>query len=387
MKTSLTFKRVACALLATAAVGAIADPVADLAAGTNLNAKCTNGTFTYTIAGFGQTLPLMPSPPASVSKAAGSLNCTANLGTLFPQFGVSASLVMTGTNLGGGKLKWSLTAPSLVGQTVAVHIGPNTVNLTVSAVGGTLQDSARTLADPILDSFAGIFRTVSFYPNTSTSGLLIKGKVNGTDASLLITPIVAGIGGVAATQFVDSITFSQTNLLGGASTAGHINLHAPAGSAGLDVAVGAVGPISIPVGTVHVNAGATTALFTINSSPVSSLTPAMVRAGGGGFYTQGVLNITPLLFRLTFDSLPHGGGDTLVGTVLLNGPAPAGGTHVTLFSEDVNVIIPGSVTVAQGQTSAQFPIVTVYDPKTTNIPVTIIAATGATAITGTLMVH
>lgn len=48
------------------------------------------------------------------------------------------------------------------------------------------------------------------------------------------------------------------------------------------------------------------------------------------------------------------GGGSVLGTVTLTGPAPAGGSQVTLVSSDAALGAPASVLVPEGQTSAQF---------------------------------
>jgi len=64
------------------------------------------------------------------------------------------------------------------------------------------------------------------------------------------------------------------------------------------------------------------------------------------------------LSSLTFNptSLPNGG--TTTGTVTLSGPAPLGGSVVELSSNSSFIIVPGSVTVPAGATSATFEITT-----------------------------
>jgi len=52
------------------------------------------------------------------------------------------------------------------------------------------------------------------------------------------------------------------------------------------------------------------------------------------------------------------GGNTLTGTVSLGGPAPAGGATFDLFSNNAAAIVPTTVTIPAGQTSANFTITT-----------------------------
>lgn len=88
------------------------------------------------------------------------------------------------------------------------------------------------------------------------------------------------------------------------------------------------------------------AIFTPGSKPnlVSSPKPAPASN-----LTLSALNITP-------GSMVE--GTSVVGTVTLNGPAPAGGQTVQLSTPDTTISFPASVTVKAGETSATFKITT-----------------------------
>jgi formylglycine-generating enzyme required for sulfatase activity/pimeloyl-ACP methyl ester carboxylesterase len=88
-------------------------------------------------------------------------------------------------------------------------------------------------------------------------------------------------------------------------------------------------------------------------------------------------------FRLSASSVTSAG--TVTGTVTLSAAAPAGGTVVTLTSDNTAVAtVPASVTVAASQTSAQFTVTarTVTSPRTALIT----ARLGGDAKTATLTV-
>ena len=78
------------------------------------------------------------------------------------------------------------------------------------------------------------------------------------------------------------------------------------------------------------------------------------------------------------------GGESATGTVNLSAPAPAGGTSVTFTSNNPSVVVQG-VRVAQGQTSATFPIAST--PVTANANATVTATVGKTSATTTLTVN
>lgn len=64
------------------------------------------------------------------------------------------------------------------------------------------------------------------------------------------------------------------------------------------------------------------------------------------------------------------GGDSTTGTVTLDGPAPGGGFVVTLQSSSIDGRPPASVTVAAGNRSATFTIVTAGVSNDTEVLIT-----------------
>lgn len=78
----------------------------------------------------------------------------------------------------------------------------------------------------------------------------------------------------------------------------------------------------------------------------------------------------------------HGGG-TSTGTVTIKDPAPAGGTTITLTSSSAAAVVPASVMIPQGATSATFPITTavVTATMTANITATYLTQFRAAPIT------
>ncbi len=79
------------------------------------------------------------------------------------------------------------------------------------------------------------------------------------------------------------------------------------------------------------------------------------------------------------------GGATSTGTVTLTGPAPAGGSVVTLASNNAVATVPSSVTVAQGATSATFTVTTAAVASVVSPVIT--ATLGASSKSATLTVN
>jgi hypothetical protein len=89
-------------------------------------------------------------------------------------------------------------------------------------------------------------------------------------------------------------------------------------------------------------------LFVLNGSGVPSVAN-IVRVDAGPPAAPSALALSPASVT---------GGSPSAGTVTLNGPAPAGGAQVTLSSNNPAAVVPASVTVAPGGTSANFSVTT-----------------------------
>ena len=79
------------------------------------------------------------------------------------------------------------------------------------------------------------------------------------------------------------------------------------------------------------------------------------------------------------------GGNSSTGTVTLSGPAPAGGTQVTLSTNNGAASVPSSVIVSAGTTTATFTAST--GAVVTSTPVTISASFAGVTLTATLTVN
>ena len=89
--------------------------------------------------------------------------------------------------------------------------------------------------------------------------------------------------------------------------------------------------------------------------------------------------------NVTLNPASVAGGASSTGTVTLTGPAPAGGSVVTLASNNAAATLPATVTVAQGASSATFSIATTA--VTSAVAPVITATMGASSKTATLTVN
>jgi hypothetical protein len=263
------------------------------------------------------------------------------------------------------------TAASLASMTVNVSTltggqgGVGFVNLTAPAPAG------HVLVDLSTDN-----PSITLPPNVtisqgSTSGLFSFGALP-VD---VVTPVTisATYGASRATAgvtinpstnvWVTSLALSPTTVTGGSSSTGTVTINAPAPSGGATVQISPWSPATAPA-TVTVPAGSTTATFTIGTTSVTSTTQARIWAVLNTSWGA-VLTITPgaasgpSLSTLSLSPTTVTGGNSSQGTVTLSGPAPSGGSVVTLSSSNTAVAtVPANVTVAAGTSSRTFTVTT-----------------------------
>ncbi|MBM3724379.1 MAG: hypothetical protein FJW40_02990 [Acidobacteria bacterium] len=186
------------------------------------------------------------------------------------------------------------------------------------------------------------------------------------DASATITATGGGITRSASITVTapapSSLTLGQTGILGGLTVANNrvlLNAAAPAGGSAITLA--SSDPAAVPVPDVLViPAGATQGTFNIVTSAVAAPVAAIISATGNGVTRTATLTVGPLtLNSVTVSNASPGGGITVNGNqVFLNGPAPAGGVTVALGSSNPALIVPPSVLVPAGASSASFSFTT-----------------------------
>jgi uncharacterized protein (TIGR03790 family) len=154
-----------------------------------------------------------------------------------------------------------------------------------------------------------------------------------------------------------SLGLSPRYILNGASATGTITLAtaAPPGGTLVNLNSSNTALISVPA-SVTVPAGSRTASFTATAvgTPLATQdTPAAITASGVG---KNSLTVMPLLGGTWINPSVIIGGAPSGGLLVLNGNAPAGGTVVSLSSNNPATVPPTTVTVPQGASQAAFTI-------------------------------
>jgi hypothetical protein len=183
-----------------------------------------------------------------------------------------------------------------------------------------------------------------------------------------------------------AVSISPSGVTGGQTASGTVVLTAlaPAGGALIDLSVDDPA-VTVPA-TVTVAAGATSANFVLNTSPVDAATTATLTGTYDGIGKTAALAVMPPVpSSLNLNPTTVPGGTTSTGTVRLNANAPFGGIVVTISSNrPKRGVVPPTVTIPAGSNSAGFTINTTAGAR---VLATISASYGGATKKATLTVQ
>jgi len=248
----------------------------------------------------------------------------------------------------------SVSPNSLVGG--AASTGTVSLNVTASWSGLSvaLSSNNSNAIVPISvivpgGSSTGTFTVVTDSVSAQTTAILTAGgSALGKTANLTINPVI-----------LTSLNLDPTSIGGGGTSTGTVTLSGPAGATGKAVSLSSsISSASVP-STVLVNAGKTSATFTITTNSVNASTVAKITATLNGTSKTASLAISPAALALVSIS-PSSvtGGSASTGTVTLSGSAYTGGFVVSLSSSISAALIPKTVTVPAGSSSVTFSVTT-----------------------------
>ena len=371
-----------------------------------------------------QSLVLNPTSIAGGSQSTGTVALTG----LAPNGGLSISL---SSNLSIASVPSSITVPS---GSSSANFQVSTVGVSTSTAVTISASSSGVLLHATLTVIPATQVSLSFSPSAVLGGLNSTGtvKLNGTapntgyiinlttsDPSVKIpaavniptgqssvafvtgtspvdTPLSVTVTGTAGgtsvsgtltvnPAAVSSVVLSPTSVQGGSPTTGTVTLNANAGPSGVTVTLSSNTSSAVPPATVQVPAGTNSTTFTVNTLAVQAQTSATITAVANGGSASTTLTINgDNLTGLSLNPTTVVGGNNCVGTVTLSGPAPAGGTVVSLGITAGPATVPNTVTVPAGSSSATFNIATT--PVNASSTSTVTATLGTTNQTATLTV-
>jgi WD40 repeat protein len=162
------------------------------------------------------------------------------------------------------------------------------------------------------------------------------------------------------TPLVSEVSVAPDTVSGGTSATGTVTLNKAAANGGLSIQLISSDPSVYLPGAITVPVGKNSVTFQISTKPVSTLTAALITASSGADSAHTILTITPpSVASFTVSPTTVTGGTTAMGTLTLNGVAPAGGLTVSLSSDNSGATVPATVVVPASHSIATFPVTTV----------------------------
>lgn len=266
------------------------------------------------------------------------------------------SLSLSPTSVVGGQSNSTgtvtLGAPAPVGGAVVTLASDNTSAATVPS-------SVTVLAGATQATF-----TVTSIAVPSTQSAGISATYNGvTRTSTLQVSYPA----------LSTLALNPATVTGGLPSTGTVTLTGPAPTGGATVTLASANPAAAAVpASLTVPAGASTATFTVTTSPVASSSSIVITASRLDVTKTATLTVQPpSLLSLVLSPTSVTGGTSATGTVTLSDPAPAGGAVVALSSANPAVVaVPASIMVAPGATTATFKVTTYTVGSSTAVTLT-----------------
>lgn len=209
-------------------------------------------------------------------------------------------------------------------------------------------------------------------------------RTTGIDTNVKVTATLANQPVATATLrvkgFTGSFSLETPSVLGGRTASGGVYLNAVLREP-LTFSLSSDSADATVPSQVTIQAGARWASVPVTTRAVAA--PQTVRvtatALGQGLSGRLFLQPAPGVAAVTVAGSVYGNGKT-TGTVKLKRPAPVGGVVVKLSSSDPALTVPASVKVAEGQTTATFPVQTADVASATAVTLTATTADSATNV-------
>ena len=159
---------------------------------------------------------------------------------------------------------------------------------------------------------------------------------------------------------VQAISVTQSRVTGGIGVIGTITLDKAAGVGGTTITLtSSLSGVAVVAPTVTVPEGATTATFEINANPVGVDTSVSITASIYETSQSALITVlAPMPVMVTWSTSPVVGGATTTGTLIISGPAPSGGTTVSLASSSSSALVTSTITIPAGALTAIFTVTT-----------------------------
>lgn len=281
----------------------------------------------------------------------------------------------------------NITFQSLTISPLVVYEGGTstaTVRLSAGAPPGTtatILDFSTALSQPTSVTFntgsTSKTWTMTTSDVSSTTDVLTSVSLMGTVRSITLR--------IEPYPHVSTVSMNPSSVYGGTNSVATIHLNQaapiPVTIQLTDDSSAVSGPSSVVIGT-----GQTSVPVTFTTTAVGTTQTAHINASVDGVQVTGNLTIRrPLLTSLSVVPSSVVGGQSSTGTIFMNAAAPSGGLSVSVSDSSLYTSVPPSVSVLQGQLSANFQITTTHPLMPVNATIT--AISGGVVKTATLRVN
>ena len=291
-----------------------------------------------TSAAFTITTTAVTSTTAAVISAVYSGTTTTASLTITPPVALSGFSVSPSSVSGGN------SATGTVTLTGAAPAGGIPVSLSSNSGSATVPSSVTVVSGSTSATF-----TVTTTAVVSTSTAVVSAIYSGTTktASLSILPV----------GYFSALSLSPLTVAGGSTSTGTVTFTAAAPAGGHVVSLLSNNSVAVVPASVTVPAGSVSANFTITTKAANYTALPSVTGTYGGTNISATLTIVGLS-SVSLSPASIQGSKSSTGTVRLTASAPSGGAVVALSSSSSSAVVPASVTVLSGQSSATFTIAT-----------------------------
>jgi hypothetical protein len=319
--------------------------------------------------------------PASVTVNRDASSATFNIetkGVTFP-----ANVRVTGEAKGWSHIGWlnvkrptlktltlssgQITSGSKATATLTMDGSASSNGIVIISTVQTNHPQGRTVAS-VPNSFtipagqsSATFDVVTAYSDVDVTATVRAGKQStvGNEPDLVASLTVKAAQPAAGVSLT-GISLSPTSVVGGQPVTATVTLAqaSPSGGVQLMLRTTSRGGRGSAPGSLTIPAGQSQASFTVNTEPYGGNEPGdllVIAEYSVNNSRSASVSIQPTaLDSVSFGLVPWG-ATPLTGTVKLNGPAPQGGTQVTLATSNSTLLaVPGSLTVPAGAASAAF---------------------------------
>jgi uncharacterized protein (TIGR03437 family) len=264
----------------------------------------------------------------------------------------------------------------------------------IAALTITLNGVARSTGFPVsLQSSDNQEAQVPYLVTVRAGQASLQVAIPTSPVSAVETATITAQGETAALEIdpanalaVSGLSVTPTSVLGGRNVTATVTLSGTAPAGGVKVGIASDNTAAQPPATVTVPFTASSATFSIPTSPVTNSQACNITATlGRSSQTAQFTAIPALQLVLASNSVVGGNGNTVTGTVIIADSAPLVGATINLQSSNSAAAVPYGVNIPSGQNSASFTIMT--GAVTAARTVTITATYGSLKQSATLTVN